>query len=119
MKKGFVIILTLAIIIGLGSVAAATTMRLGLDADPVTLDPHMQLSGGMLAYSHWVFDPLVRYAQDMSIEPRLATRWERVDDLTMRFFLRRGAKFHSGNPFTAKDVVFTLQRLKKSIDFKG
>ncbi len=73
----------------------------------------------MLQYSHWVFDPLVRYAQDMSIEPRLASRWERIDDLTMRFYLRQGVKFHSGNPFTAKDVKFTLQRLKQSVDFKG
>ena len=119
MKKAFVLTLAMAMIIGLGSVAAATTLRLGLDADPVSLDPHMQLSGGMLQYSHWVFDPLVRYAQDMSIEPRLATRWERIDELTMRFFLRQGVKFHSGNPLTAKDVVFTLERLKKSVDFKG
>ncbi|WP_246804201.1 ABC transporter substrate-binding protein [Desulfosarcina cetonica] len=93
--------------------------EIGPGCDPVSLDPHVQLSGGMLQYSHWVFDPLVRYAQDMSIEPRLASRWERIDDLTMRFYLRQGVKFHSGNPFTAKDVKFTLQRLKQSVDFKG
>ena len=119
MKRLLAVTLTFAMILGLGMTAGATTLKVGLDADPVSLDPHMQLSGGMLQYSHWVFDPLVRYAQDMSIEPRLATRWERVDDLTMRFFLRQGVKFHSGNPFTAKDVVFTLDRLKKSVDFKG
>lgn len=119
MKNACIIALAMVMLISFGSIAGATTLTVGLDADPVTLDPHMQLSGGMLQYSHWVFDPLVRYAQDMSIEPRLAHRWERIDDLTMRFFLRKGVKFHSGNPFTAKDVVFTLQRLKKSIDFKG
>jgi peptide/nickel transport system substrate-binding protein len=111
--------LTLALLFGIGTLAGAATLKVGLDADPVSLDPHVQLSGGMLQYSHWVFDPLVRYAQDMSIEPRLATRWERIDELTMRFFLREGVKFHSGNTFSAKDVKFTLERLKKSVDFKG
>ena len=119
MKKCLAVTLTLAVLFGFGTLAGAATLKVGLDADPVSLDPHVQLSGGMLQFSHWVFDPLVRYAQDMSIEPRLATRWERIDELTMRFFLREGVKFHSGNTFTAKDVKFTLERLKKSVDFKG
>ena len=119
MKRVLAVTLTLLMLLGIGTVAGAATVKVGLDADPVSLDPHVQLSGGMLQYSHWVFDPLVRYAQDMSIEPRLAERWERIDDLTMRFFLRNGVTFHSGNPFTAKDVKFTLERLKKSVDFKG
>ena len=96
-----------------------TVLKLAKDADPVSLDPHVQLSGGMLQYSHMVFDPLVRYAKDMSFEPRLAERWERIDDTTMRFYLRKGVKFHSGADFTAEDVVFTVDRLKKSGDFKG
>ncbi len=95
------------------------TLKLAMDADPVSLDPHVQLSGGMLQYSHMVFDPLVRYDADMNFQPRLAEKWERIDDLTMRFHLREGVKFHSGNEFTADDVVFTLERLKKSDDYKG
>jgi len=94
-------------------------LKLAMDADPVSLDPHVQLSGGMLQYSHMVFDPLIRWTKTMEMEPRLATRWERIDDLTMRFYLREGVKFHSGNPFTAKDVKWTVERLKKSQDFKG
>ncbi len=73
----------------------------------------------MLQFSHWVFDPLVRWTQDGKFEARLATKWERLDDLTMRFHLRKGVKFHSGNPFTAKDVVFTMKRFRGSADFKG
>lgn len=99
--------------------ASASTLKLAMDADPVSLDPQVQLSGGMLQYSHMVFDPLVRWAKDGSFEPRLAEKWEMVDDTTTRFFLRKGVKFHSGNEFTADDVVFTLARLKKSDDFKG
>ncbi len=37
----------------------------------------------------------------------------------MRFYLRKGFKFHSLYPLTAKDVQWTLERLKKSGDFKG
>ncbi len=119
MKKLTVLGLTILMVFAVGSIAGAKTLKVGLDAGPVSQDPQVQLSGGMLQYSHWVFDPLVRYAQDMSFEPRLAERWERIDDLTMRFYLRKGVKFHSGNPFTAKDVKFTFERFYGSPDFKG
>jgi peptide/nickel transport system substrate-binding protein len=99
--------------------ASQTVLRVAFDADPVSLDPHEQLSGGMLQYSHLVFDPLVRWTQQMTFEPRLAEKWEQVNPTTMRFFLRKGVKFHSGNMLTAADVKWTIDRLKTSPDFKG
>jgi len=98
---------------------AKRVFKLAMDADPVSLDPHVQLSGGMLQYSHMVFDPLVRWTQEMTFEPRLAESWERIDDLTIRFKLRQGVKFHSGNTLTAEDVKWTVDRLKVSQDYKG
>src|SRR5210317_1788834 len=98
MKKLVVISLAVLMVLSMGTILGAKTLKVGLDAGPVSQDPQVQLSGGMLQYSHWVFDPLVRYAQDMSFEPRLAEKWERIDELTMRFYLRKGVKFHSGNP---------------------
>lgn len=119
MKKILTVVLSF-FIMGLFSLSGeAKTLKLAMDADPVSLDPHSQLSGGMLQLSHMVFDPLVRWTKDMKFEPRLAKSWERIDELTMRFYLREGVKFHSGNEFTAKDVVWTVNRLKKSPDFKG
>jgi len=97
----------------------AKTLKMAYDADPVSLDPHEQLSGGTLQLSHMVFDPLVRWRQDFTFEPRLAERWERLDANVMRFYLRRGVRFHSGNPMTAHDVAWTFRRLQKSPDFKG
>ncbi|MCV6611361.1 MAG: ABC transporter substrate-binding protein [Amphritea sp.] len=97
----------------------AETLKMAYDSDPISLDPHEQLSGGMLQLSHMTFDPLVRWDRDMGFEPRLAEKWERVDDLTMRFHLRKGVKFHSGNEMTTKDVEFTFNRLKTSPDYKG
>ncbi|MFD2189955.1 ABC transporter substrate-binding protein [Pistricoccus aurantiacus] len=99
--------------------AADTTLRMAYDADPVSLDIHEQLSGAILQLSHLLFDPLVRWNNDFEFEPRLATDWEQVDDTTMRMTLRDGVKFHSGNDFTAQDVVWTVERLKRSSDFKA
>ncbi|TFG89854.1 MAG: ABC transporter substrate-binding protein, partial [Syntrophobacterales bacterium] len=119
MKKLFIVFLVLIVALSFGTAAYAKSLKLAMDADPVSLDPHVQLSGGMLQYSHICFDPLIRWTKDMKFEPRLATKWERIDDLTMRFYLHQGVKFHSGNTFTAKDVKWTIERLKISQDFKG
>ena len=108
-----------AVAFGLSFSAQAADIKIAYDADPVSLDPHEQLSGGTLQLSHMTFDPLVRWASDLSFEPRLAESWERIDDKTMRFNLRKGVKFHSGNEMTADDVVWTFERLKESPDFKG
>jgi peptide/nickel transport system substrate-binding protein len=104
---------------GLSFSAAAADITVAYDADPVSLDPHEQLSGGTLQLSHMVFDPLVRYTQSFDFEPRLAEKWERIDEKTFRFNLRKGVKFHSGNEMTADDVVWTFDRLKDSPDFKA
>ncbi|BES73339.1 ABC transporter substrate-binding protein [Marinobacter nanhaiticus D15-8W] len=94
-------------------------LKLAYDADPISLDIHEQLSGGMLQLSHMNFDPLIRWTKDLEFEPRLAKSWERIDDKTMRFHLREGVKFHSGNTLTSEDVKFTFERLKKSQDYKA
>ncbi|MFP4325281.1 MAG: ABC transporter substrate-binding protein [Desulfonatronovibrio sp.] len=119
MKRFSLFVMVFFLSLFLCGAVQAKTLKLSMDADPVSLDPHVQLSGGMIQYSHMVFDPLIRWTQDIQFEPRLAESWERIDEKTMRFKLRKGVTFHSGNEFTAKDVVWTLERLKKSQDFKG
>ncbi|WP_281645955.1 ABC transporter substrate-binding protein [Parendozoicomonas sp. Alg238-R29] len=94
-------------------------LKMAYDADPVSLDPHEQLSGGTLQMSHLVFDPLVRWNNNLQFDGRLAEKWERIDDLTVRFHLRKGVKFHSGNELTSTDVKWTFDRLLSSPDFKG
>ena len=70
------------------SAEATKELKMAYDADPVTLDIHEQLSGGMLQLSHMTFDPLLRWTKDLGFEPRLAESWTRVDENTMRFKLR-------------------------------
>jgi peptide/nickel transport system substrate-binding protein len=56
--------------------------------------------------------PLVRHAEDFSLEPVLAERWEMVGDTGVIFHLRRDVRWHDGRPTTARDVVFTFERAK-------
>jgi peptide/nickel transport system substrate-binding protein len=51
--------------------ANAKDLRLAYDADPVTLDIHEQLSGGMLQLSHMSFDPLIRWTKDLAFHGTL------------------------------------------------
>ncbi len=55
-------------------------------------------------------EPLVDtdWVGDMSLQPGLATAWERVDDRTVDFTLREGVRFHNGDAFTADDVAFSF-----------
>ncbi|MGR3638875.1 ABC transporter substrate-binding protein [Alterinioella nitratireducens] len=48
---------------------------------------------------------------DSSLQPRLATAWEQVDDTTYRYTLREGVTFHDGAPFNADAVVYSVERL--------
>jgi peptide/nickel transport system substrate-binding protein len=46
MKKLLVLCVAGLMLLGMGTAANANTLKLALDADPVSLDPHVQLSGG-------------------------------------------------------------------------
>ena len=58
-----------------------------------------------------VFETLVRLGRNYQIEPGLATSWEFVGRNTWRLTLRRGVRFHNGQPFTAAAVKWTFDRI--------
>jgi peptide/nickel transport system substrate-binding protein len=93
---------------------AATTSGTVVVAQPGeidTMDPAMHRSRVNQAVVRNVFEALVNQGTDLSFEPELATDWEAVDDLTWRFELREGVTFHNGDPFTAEDVKFSIERI--------
>lgn len=80
--------------------------------DVISLDPHMLDSNNPTGSAIWsMFDSLVRRDLDGSPKPRLATSWERVDDVTWRFKLREGVKFTNGEPFNAEAVKINFARM--------
>ncbi|UCB59088.1 MAG: hypothetical protein JSV67_01965 [Thermoplasmatales archaeon] len=46
------------------------------------------------------------------IVPALAESWNNPNNVTWRFYLRKGVQFHNGNLFTAEDVKFTIEYMR-------
>jgi peptide/nickel transport system substrate-binding protein len=88
---------------------SADTLRITWrDAIP-NVDPYYnsQRTGMVVAFQ--AFDCLVyRDPETMDIKPALATSWKQVDDTTIDFTLRQGVTFQNGDPFSADDVVYTI-----------
>jgi peptide/nickel transport system substrate-binding protein len=77
--------------------------------DPSTAPPQITPFGILYA----LHDALVRPLPGQKMGPSLAESWkESPDGLTYEFKLRRGLKFHNGDPVTAEDVKFSYERYK-------
>ena len=89
------------------------TLRLGMQTDPVGLDPHLSSATATRNMMEHVYDTLIFYSAEGRFRPGLAESWTTsTDGLTWTFHLRRNAKFHNGRPFVADDVVYTINRIK-------
>ncbi len=88
----------------------AAELTIGLASEPTSIDPHFHnLTPNNSLASH-IFDSLVQTDEKQRLTPSLAVSWKPLDDTTWEFKLRKGVKFHDGTPFTADDVIFTMQR---------
>lgn len=82
----------------------------GLEAAPTAYDPRLATDANSALVAGLVFQGLVRVEGSGKLVPELAERWETPDPLTYRFFLRP-ARFHTGEPVTARDVVASYRSL--------
>jgi len=84
--------------------------------DIVSLDPAESFEfAGQDALEN-VYDRLIqiRPATNFQLEPGLAESWSVSEDgKTYTFKMKEGLKFHSGNPITADDAAWSLQRVVK------
>ena len=95
---------------GLAVGAEAKTFRWANDGDANSMDPYAREETFLLLFDQSMYEPLIRRDRTMKQAPGLATEWSRTDPTTWRFKLRQGVKFHDGTPFTADDVVFSVDR---------
>jgi peptide/nickel transport system substrate-binding protein len=89
-----------------GVIRVASTLPSGA-MDPVTV---ADIGGLVLLQQTGEF--LIFDAPDLTLHPQLALSWKANDKADVwTFALRQGVKFHDGHPFTADDVVATMDRL--------
>lgn len=89
------------------------TLVIGEDSQPLSgFDPIMaQAFNAKRMVSQFYEGLLSLDADGKTIKPGLATAWAKKSPLSYEFTLRKGVKFHNGDPMTAADVVFSLERI--------
>lgn len=106
------LVLALLALFTLGAAQAQNSRAVvaqGVDIE--TMDPTFASSTATWNVLHHVFEPLMLRDADMVLQPVLALSWEAVDELTWEFNLRPDVTFHSGAPFNAEAVKFSLERM--------
>lgn len=98
---------------GNGSESGENELIIAAGSDMVTFDIHDHNNTSTEAIHVNMFNYLVKNDGEGGFVGDLATEWEIIDDQTWRFKLREDVKFHNGDPFTAEDVKFTLERVAK------
>ena len=104
----------LAGILAAGAFAAEKVFTIAYNEEPQTSDMQMTTSCYMIPMN--VYDRLIECVTTApgksALVPGLATKWEvSKDGKVYTFHLRKGVKFHNGEELTARDVVYTFDRM--------
>lgn len=78
--------------------------------EPPSMDPTTAVQTPARMLFNQVYSALTHRQPDGKLVPRLAEKWERPNDTTVRFYLRKGVKFTNGEDFNADSVKFTMDR---------
>jgi peptide/nickel transport system substrate-binding protein len=77
-----------------------------------TLDPSKGSTFIDASRLYNIYDPLARVSPELEIEPGLALEWlPNADSTVYEIKLRPDVVWHDGKPFTAADVIYTMQQM--------
>lgn len=93
--------------------SGAGTIITSLSAEPPGFDPcnPWNLGSGFQGLMQLPYETWTRFDRELQLQPHLVSDWERVDESTINFTLRKGITFHgSGREMTTADVTRTIER---------
>jgi peptide/nickel transport system substrate-binding protein len=111
-RRSILAVATVAAAAAFSGGVLARDLVVALKTEPTSMDPQYHALTPNIQLSQTLFDPLVCVDADIVPKPCLAQSWT-ASGKTWTFKLRPGVKFSDGSPFTAADVVFTMDRVAK------
>jgi peptide/nickel transport system substrate-binding protein len=110
MKKFLVIPILACFLIPCVALGAPTgKLVIAQGAELSSLDPALHGTTSELNYDNAVFDKLYLFDAQGNVVPRLVVSHKIINPTTWEFKLRKGVKFHNGDPLTAADVKFSIE----------
>jgi peptide/nickel transport system substrate-binding protein len=83
---------------------------IGIEGPLMSMDPMSKAVIRVIGTLRNIYDGFFSRSPDGTLGPGLVESFERLDQLTWRFYVRQGISFHNGNPLTADDLKYTLDR---------
>lgn len=88
------------------------TVTVAIESSPTNLDPRIGTDAQSERIDELIFDSLLRKDKNFNLQPDLASTWESSNPTTYIFHLRSGVRFQNGQPFSSKDVKWTLDSMR-------
>lgn len=103
-----------------GHIVKGGTLFANVTPEPAGLVAGINISSPAVVVSASIFDGLVTYDKDYKPQPQLAESWEQsADGKNITFHLRKGVKWHDGQPFTSADVEYSIMNVVKKTHPRG
>ena len=88
----------------------ASTLHLSTSSNPSRINPILATDSASSEISNYIFNGLVKYDKDaQNIIGDLAEKFYFEDNVTLVFEIKSGIKWQDGEPFGARDVLFTYE----------
>jgi len=121
MKKGLSLLMTLCVLMTMttaltgcagGKSDKSSEIIVGIAQDlEDSLDPHKAVAAGTKEILFNLFEGLLKPDSEGNIVPAVAESYDVSEDgLVYTFTIREGVKFHNGNPVTAEDVKYSIEK---------